>query len=69
MTQTAPEIIELTPQWMEELLERAASGTLREEDMELMRHIFASYAGLSGLFAAAPFSFPSPSLTSVGPGR
>ena len=45
MTRKAPEIIEVTPERMEELLERAASGTLRDEDMELMRQIFASYAG------------------------
>ena len=37
--------IEVTPERMEKLLERAASGTLRDEDMELMRQIFASYAG------------------------
>ena len=45
MTRKAPEIIEVTPERMEKLLERAASGTLRDEDMELMRQIFASYAG------------------------
>jgi len=45
MKRSAPEIIEVTPERMEELLERAASGTLRDEDMELLRQIFASYAG------------------------
>ena len=45
MKRNAPEIIEVTPERMEELLERAASGTLRHEDMELLRQIFASYAG------------------------
>lgn len=45
MKRNAPEIIEVTPERMEELLERAASGTLRDEDMELLRQIFASYAG------------------------
>jgi transposase len=45
MTRKAPEILEVTSERLEELLERAASGTLRDEDMELMRQIFASYAG------------------------
>ena len=45
MKQKKPEIIEVTEQRFEELLERAASNTLRDEDMELMREIFASYQG------------------------
>ena len=45
MTRRAPEIIEVTSQRFEELLERAASNTLRDDDMELMRQIFASYSG------------------------
>jgi transposase len=45
MTRKAPEIIEVTSQRFEELLERAASNTLRDDDMELMRQIFASYSG------------------------
>lgn len=44
MTRKAPEIVEVTTQRMEALLERAASGTLRSEDMELLRQILASYA-------------------------
>ena len=43
MTQKTPEIIEVNSQQMEELLDRAASNTLREEDTELMRQIFDSY--------------------------
>ena len=45
MTRKAPEIIEVTEQRFEELLERAAANTLRDDDMELMRQIFASYQG------------------------
>ena len=45
MTRRAAEIIEVTSQRIEELLERAASNTLRDEDTELMRDIFASYTG------------------------
>ena len=45
MTRNAPEIIEVTSERFEELLQRADSNTLREEDMQLMRHVFASYAG------------------------
>ena len=45
MTRKAPEIIEVTSQQLEAILERAASNTLRDEDTELLRHIFASYAG------------------------
>jgi len=45
MTRKAPEIIEVTSQRIEELLQRAASNTLRDEDTELMRQIFASYTG------------------------
>ena len=36
MTRKAPEIIEVTDQRIEELLERAASNTLRDDDMELI---------------------------------
>jgi len=46
MTRKAPEIIEVNAQQFEELLERAASNTLRDEDTELLRHLLASYAGL-----------------------
>jgi transposase len=46
MTRKAPEIIEVTSQQFDEILERAASNTLRDEDTELMRSIFESYAGL-----------------------
>ena len=45
MTRKAPKIIEVTSQRFDELLERAASNTLRDDDMELMRQIFASYSG------------------------
>lgn len=45
MTRKAPEIIEVTSQRIEELLQRAASNTLHDDDMELMRQIFASYTG------------------------
>ena len=45
MKRNKPEIIEVTTQRIEELLERAASNTLRDEDLELMRSIFASYTG------------------------
>ena len=45
MTRKAPDIIEVTEQQFEELLERAASNTLSDDDMELMRNIFASYRG------------------------
>jgi transposase len=45
MKRNAPEILEVTPERLEELLERASSGTLRDEDMQLLRQIFASYAG------------------------
>lgn len=44
MTRKAPEILEVTSQQLEELLERAGSNTLRDEDTQLMRSIFASYA-------------------------
>ena len=42
----APEIIDVNIQQFEELLERAASSTLRDADTELLRHLFVSYAGL-----------------------
>lgn len=45
MTRKAPEIIDVTEQRFEELLQRAESNTLRDDDMELMRQIFASYRG------------------------
>jgi len=44
MTKQSPEIIEVNSQQLDELLERAAANTLREEDTELMRQIFDSYA-------------------------
>src|SRR3990172_3576399 len=44
MERKTPQIIEVTSQQFEEILERAASNTLRDEDTELLRHIFASYA-------------------------
>ena len=44
MTRKTPEILEVTSQQLEKLLERAASNTLRDEDTELMRSIFKSYA-------------------------
>ena len=42
----SPEIIEVNSQQMEELLDRAASNTLREQDTELIRQIFDSYVQL-----------------------
>lgn len=45
MARKAPDIIEVTEQRFEELLERAASNTLRDDDMELMRQIFTAYRG------------------------
>jgi transposase len=45
MTKHSPEIIELNSQQIEELLDRAASNTLRDEDTQLMRLILESYAG------------------------
>jgi hypothetical protein len=46
MMRKAPEIIDVNAQQFEEILERAASNTLRDEDTQLLRHLFASYAGL-----------------------
>jgi len=46
MARKAPEIIEVNSQQVQELLDRAASNTLRPEDTELMRQIFDSYAHL-----------------------
>jgi len=43
MTRKTPEIIEVNFQQMEELLDRAASNTLRKEDTELLRQFFDSY--------------------------
>ncbi|MEQ9586898.1 MAG: hypothetical protein RJS97_02955, partial [Parvibaculaceae bacterium] len=45
MTRKAPDIIEVTEQRFEELLERAATNTLRDDDRELMRQIFTAYRG------------------------
>jgi transposase len=45
MTRKSPEIIEVDTQRIEELLQRAATNTLREDDMALMRQIFTSYQG------------------------
>lgn len=45
MTPKAPEIIEVNAQQFEAILERAASNTLRDEDTELLRQLFVSYAG------------------------
>ena len=46
MTRKAPEIIDVNAQQFEVLLERAASNTLRDEDTQLLRQLFESYAGL-----------------------
>jgi transposase len=46
MTRKMPEIIEVNSQQLEELLERATSNTLREEDTELIGHVFESYMHL-----------------------
>ncbi len=46
MPNQTPEIIEVNSQQMEELLDRAASNTLREQDTELIRQIFDSYVQL-----------------------
>jgi len=46
MTRKKPEIIEVNSQQLEELLERATSNTLREEDTELIGHVFNSYMHL-----------------------
>ena len=43
MTRKKPEIIEVNSQQMEELLDRAASNTLGQQDIELMGQIFDSY--------------------------
>jgi transposase len=45
MTRKTPEIIEVNTQQIDELLERAASHTLRDDDVELMRQILTSYQG------------------------
>ncbi len=45
MAKQSREIIEVDAQRLEELLERAESNTLREEDTELLRKIFQSYVG------------------------
>jgi hypothetical protein len=46
MARKTPEIIEVNSGQMQELLDRAASNTLRAEDTELMRQIFDSYVHL-----------------------
>jgi len=46
MTGKMPEIIEVNSEQLEELLARAASNTLCEEDTELLRQIFDSYVHL-----------------------
>lgn len=46
MSRKAPQIIEVDAQRIEELLQRAESNTLRDDDMELVRQILASYRGL-----------------------
>ena len=46
MAGKTPEIIEVTSQQLQELLDRAASNTLRAEDVELIRQILDSYARL-----------------------
>jgi len=39
MTRKSPEIIDVNAQQFEELLERAASNTLRDEDTQLLRQL------------------------------
>ena len=46
MSRKMPEIVEVNSQQLEELLERAASNTLREEDAELIAQVFDSYMHL-----------------------
>jgi len=45
MARNATEIIEVNPERFEELLARAESNTLRDEDTKLLGQIFVSYAG------------------------
>jgi transposase len=45
MSRQAPEIIEVDSQRFDELLQRAESNTLGDDDLELMRQLFASYRG------------------------
>ena len=45
MKRKTPEIIEVTSEQVEELLQRAQSNALCDEDMELLRQMFESYAG------------------------
>lgn len=45
MSRQAPEIIEVDSQRIDELLQRAQSNTLRDDDLELMRQLLASYQG------------------------
>jgi len=49
MAKQSPKIIEMTVQQVEELLDRIASNTLREEDTELVLQIFQSYLHLVSL--------------------
>lgn len=46
MARKMPEIIDVNAQQLEELLARAVSNTLREEDTQLLRQIFDSYVHL-----------------------
>lgn len=46
MTRKMPEIIDVNPQQLEELLARAVSNTLCEEDTQLLRQIIDSYVHL-----------------------
>ena len=43
MTRETPTIIDVTAQQLEELLARAESNTLREEDAQLLHQILDSY--------------------------
>jgi transposase len=45
VSRQAPEIIEVDSRRFDELLQRAESNTLRDDDLELMRQLFASYRG------------------------
>lgn len=44
MTRKTPEIIDVNAQQFEEVLERAASNTLRAADTQLLRQLLVSYA-------------------------
>ena len=43
MTKQSPKVIEVNNQQLDDLLHRAATNTLREEDTKLMQNIFKSY--------------------------